>query len=276
MREQLQRLRELSKSLEVGPEQRASWTQVLTAHAEQFFTALPQGPAFRSHEDEGKGILSSPFTEEPQELEPLLKLLAEHVEQPGLRLGAPGFFGFIPISTLYPAALGDYLAAVTNPYVGNFFASPGAVRLEHLLTRWMAEFVGYPKSSAGDLTSGGSISNLSAILSAREAHGLKPRDYDRAVVYLTSQTHHSVTKALRIAGLGGCVQRLLPLDRAYRMETQGLMRTIREDKGNGLLPWLVVAAAGSTDTGAVDPLNDLASLCRDDKLWFHVDGAYGA
>src|SRR5436190_2527811 len=218
MREQLQRLRELSKSLEVGPEQRASWTQVLTAHAEQFFTALPQGPAFRSHEDEGKGILSSPFTEEPQELEPLLKLLAEHVEQPGLRLGAPGFFGFIPISTLYPAALGDYLAAVTNPYVGNFFASPGAVRLEHLLTRWMAEFVGYPKSSAGDLTSGGSISNLTAIVAAREAHHLNSGDYRRAVVYLNSQTHHSVTKALRIAGLGDCIRREITLDSEYRMQ----------------------------------------------------------
>src|SRR5207247_1521599 len=120
----------------------------------------------------------------------------------------------------------DYLAAVINPFAGNFFASPGAVRLEHRLTRWMAEFVGYPKTSAGDLTSGGSISNLTAIVCAREARQLKARDYQRAVVYLSSQTHHSVSKALRIAGLAGCIRRNIPLDHAYRMRAQALEQTI--------------------------------------------------
>ena len=155
------------------------------AHAERFLASLPLSAAFRATEDEGKGILSSSLDEEPQDVELILKCLAEHVEKPGVKLGSPGYLAFIPVSTVYPAALGDYLAAVTNPYVGNFFASPGAVRLEHLLTSWMAEFVGYPKTSAGDLTSGGSVANLSAVISAREARGLKPRDYDRAIVYLT-------------------------------------------------------------------------------------------
>ncbi len=276
MNEDLERLRAFSRPLEPTPEQRALWTREVTAHAELFLESLSRGPAFRSTEDEGKGILSSPLSEEPQDADLVLKLLAEHVEKPGVKLGSPGFFAFIPISSLYPAALGDYLAAVTNPFAGNFFASPGAVRLEHLLTRWMAEFVGYPKTSAGDLTSGGSIANLISVVTAREARRLKPRDYEKAVVYLTSQAHHSVTKGLRIAGLGVCVQREIPLDSAYRMRGEVLDHAIRRDRQAGLLPWLVVASAGSTDTGAVDPLKLISEIAQEHRLWLHVDGAYGA
>jgi glutamate/tyrosine decarboxylase-like PLP-dependent enzyme len=276
MKQQLDRLKTLSAPLEPGPSQRGQWAREIITHAEGFLDALPGLPAFRSVPGEGREILRSKFSEDGQDVAPLLRLLAEAVEKPGVRLGSPGYLAFIPISSLYPAALGDYLAAVINPYAGNFFASPGAVRLEHALTRWLAEFVGYPKTCAGDLTSGGSISNLTGIICAREARGLKARDFDRAVVYLTSQTHHSVGKALRIAGLGGCIRRKVRLDRAYRMDAQALELAIKADRKRGLLPWLIVAAAGSTDTGAVDPLDDIARVSRAMGLWLHVDGAYGA
>jgi glutamate/tyrosine decarboxylase-like PLP-dependent enzyme len=276
MNERLEQLRALARPLEPGLQLRRDWTQKVNTHAQNFLESLANGPAFRSAPHEGKGILASPFTEEPQEPEPLLKLLAEQVEAPGVKLGAPGFLAFIPISSLYPAALGDYLAAVMNPFSGNFFASPGAVRLEHLLTRWMAEFVGYPETAAGDLTSGGSLANLGAVVAAREHRGLKARDYEKAVVYLSAQTHHSVTKALRIAGLGECVVREIALDGAYHMRTDLLEQAIRGDQQDGLLPWLIVASAGSTDTGAVDPLEKLAALARQHGVWLHVDGAYGA
>jgi len=246
------------------------------ACAEDFMSALPGLPAFRSVEGAGKRILSAKFSETPEDLARILKLFADDVQPAGVRLGSPGYLAFIPISSLYPAALGDYLASVVNPFAGNFFASPGAVRLEHALTRWMAGFVGYPKTAAGDLTSGGSISNLTAVVCAREAHRLKARDYERAVVYLTSQTHHSVGKALRVAGLSGCIRREIPLDKSYRMDPRALEKTIRKDRKERLLPWLLVAAAGSTDTGAVDPLEDIADIARRYGLWLHVDGAYGA
>jgi len=275
-KERIERLRRLSRSLEPSARQRAAWTKQVTAHAGNYLEALARGPAFRPSKMEGKGILSSTLSEEPQNIKPVLKLLGEHVFGPGGKLGAPGFLAFIPISSLYPAALGDYLAAATNPFAGNYFASPGAVRLEHLLTRWMADFVGYPKSSIGDLTSGGSIANLSAILAAREGRGLRTRHFEKAVVYLTSQTHHSVTKALRIAGLGECVQRFVPLDAAYRMRSEALDKSIRNDRRAGLRPWLVVASAGSTDVGAVDPLNSIGQIARAHGVWMHVDGAYGA
>lgn len=276
MKQRLDELRLLARPLEPDLPLRLRWMEAVNGHAQDFLESLATAPAFTSTPDEGSGILRSEFKEEPEDLEVLLNKVAEHVEKPGVKLGSPGFFAFIPISSLYPAALGDYLAAVLNPFSGNFFASPGAVRLEHLLTRWMAELVGFPKTSAGDLTSGGSISNLGAILAAREHRGLKARDYDRAVVYLTSQTHHSVTKALRILGLTDCVKREIPLDSAWRMRADLLRQTIAEDQKAGLLPWLVVASAGSTDTGAVDPLKTIAEEARNHKLWLHVDGAYGA
>ena len=276
VKRRIEQLRALASALEPDQEHRGSWTNLATRHADAFINSLASRPAFQFTRDEGKGILEASPTEEPVEMESLLRSLAEHVEGPGVKLGSPGFMAFIPISSLYPAALGDYLAAVINPFAGNFFASPGAVRLEHLLTRWMAQFVGYPPESAGDLTSGGSISNLMAVVTARDARDLKARDYTRVVVYVTSQTHHSITKALRIAGLGECIQRLVGLDDGYRMSVDALSEAIRRDKKEGLLPWLIVASAGSTDTGAVDPLEPLAALAQEHHLWLHVDGAYGA
>ncbi len=276
MIERIAHLRKISQRLEPGSEQRSQWTQQTIAHAEEFLEDASRAHAFHATPDEGKGILESLFSEEPQPVELLLEALAKDVERPGVKLGSPGFLAFIPISSLYPAALGDYLGAVTNPFSGNFFASPGAVRLEHLLTRWMAGFVSYPETAAGDLTSGGSLANLSAVVCAREARQLKARDYERAVIYLTSQTHHSVTKALRIAGLGECIHHEIPLDGAYRMRAEALEQAIRRDSAAGRVPWLAVATAGTTDTGAIDPLNTIAEVARKQGLWLHVDGAYGA
>lgn len=275
MKTRVSELRNLARPLEPDLALRQRWTRTINSHAQDFIEALAAGPSFRSAPDEGKGVFASPFSEEPQALQALLKLLVEHVERPGVRLGAPGFFAFIPISSLYPAALGDYLAAVSNPFAGNYCSSPGAVRVEHMLTRWMAHVVGYPPTSGGDLTSGGSVCNLSGVVAAREQRGLKGRDYEKAVVYLTSQTHHSITKALRIAGLGGCVLREIPLDSAYRMQPDLLDQAIHADQRAGLLPWLVVATAGSTDTGAIDPLNAIGDVANAHELWLHVDAAYG-
>ncbi|HWV98731.1 MAG TPA: aminotransferase class V-fold PLP-dependent enzyme [Candidatus Acidoferrum sp.] len=276
MKDRLAQLRTLARPLEPDLRLRQRWMEEINAHAQGFVEALATGPAFRSSQHEGKGVLASPLSEEPEEPDLLLKLLAENIEHTGVNLGAPGLLAFIPISSLYAAALGDYLAAVINPYAGNYFASPGAVRLENLLTRWMAEFVGYPKTCAGDLTSGGSMANLSAVVAAREHRELKAREYEKAVVYLTSQTHHSIAKALRIAGMSGCVTREIPLDSAYRMRPDLLEQATHADQQAGLLPWLVVASAGSTDTGTIDPLNAIADVAQAHRLWLHVDGAYGA
>jgi aromatic-L-amino-acid decarboxylase len=150
------------------------------------------------------------------------------------------------------------------------------VRIENMLLRWMADTVGYPDHAAGNLASGGSLANLTAIVAARDAQGITPEVIARSVVYLTEHTHHCIHKALRVAGLASCVQRAVRVDERYRMDPAALDQAIAADRRAGLAPWLVVASAGTTNTGSVDPLAEIADVAASNGLWFHVDGAYGA
>jgi len=185
-------------------------------------------------------------------------------------------FGYIPGGSLVHSAFGDFLAAISNKYSGIFFSAPGAVRMENMVVRWMTDFIGYPSSAGGYLSSGGSLANLSAVITAREAHGIKAQGVTRAVVYLTRHTHHCVDKALRIAGLKECIVRRVEVDDQYRMSASALEQTIQRDRALGLQPWMVVASAGTTDTGTVDPLREIYTIANAYDLWYHVDGAYGA
>jgi len=273
----IKQLREMSLPLEPDAKQRARWLEQVIQYADAFMDNLPDRPAVVATEDKGVGILDSPISEGPIPIEQALDLLKNHVDRPGENEGtSSGYLAYIPSGGLYTAALGDYIAAVTNRYVGLSYCSPGAAHIEPMLWRWMADFIGYPTTAAGDFTSGGSIANLSAIVTAREAHQLKAADYPRAVAYLSDQTHHSVVKGLRIAGMKECIVRHIQLDQNYRMQAEELEAAILNDQQAGLLPWLVVASAGTVDTGAVDPLASLADISRHNRLWLHIDGAYGA
>ncbi len=272
-------IRELEKKttlLEPDQEGRQHLFEKVNQYAEGFLTGLSSAPVFQSVSNEGAGLLISPIGEEPEELGALLKNFDDHVTRSGLNPASPGHLGYIPGSGLYYSALGDFLAAVTNRYSGIYAASPGAARMEMMVVRWFADEVGYPESAAGDLTSGGSIANLSAIVSARDAFDLKAGNFHRTVVYLSAHTHHCVEKALRTAGMRECVIRQVPVDGFFRMKKDQLEKMIKADKAQHLVPWLVVASAGTTDTGSVDPLEEIGNIARKNKMWFHVDGAYGA
>ena len=211
----------------------------------------------------------------PGALATALDYLTTHVALHGHTVWAPGFFGYIPGGNLYHAALADYLASVMNPFTGSVIASPGAIPVENQVLEWLASVMGYPTSSGGNLTSGGSLANLNAIVTAREAAGIKSRDVPRTVVYLSKHAHYCVAKGLRVAGLGECPLRYIALDGRYRMKPAALEEAIEADRAEGLRPWLVVASAGTTDTGAVDPLDQVANVAERHGLWFHVDAAYG-
>ena len=245
-------------------------------YADSFLSQIYELPAYVVTDDKGKGIYDSPIGEAPMPMEQVLKLLAEQVDRPGLNPASGGHLGYIPGGGIFHSAPADFLADVTNRYSGVFFASPGAVRMENMLLQWMAGIVGYPEDSAGNLTSGGSIANLIGIVTARDAAGVKAQDYPRLVVYLTAQAHHSVDKAIRISGLGESVKRYIPVDKNYRMNTSALKKAIEKDRHSGLIPWLIIASAGTTDAGAVDPLPEIGYIAQRYGLWFHLDGAYGA
>ena len=248
----------------------------VVGYANAFLDSLPGRPVYVATADRGRGIYDAPIGEEPAAIEDLLKLLADHVDRPGINPASPGHLGYIPGGGIVHAALGDFLADITNKYAGVFFAAPGAVRMENMLLDWMAALVGYPETSVGNLTSGGSIANLVGIVTARDAQGIAARDVDRSVVYLTTHVHHSVDKALRIAGLGTAVVRHVPMDARYRMDADALEAMVAADTRAGLRPWLVIASAGTTDVGAIDPMHAIADIAGRHRLWFHLDGAYGA
>ncbi|CAN5342020.1 aminotransferase class I/II-fold pyridoxal phosphate-dependent enzyme [soil metagenome] len=276
MRETILTLERKARELDPNSAQRSRWREAAGAYTERFLDSLGGLPAYQPDSGDPAGALKQPFTEQPADLDAVLSLLAEEVDSPGINPASPGAFGYIPGGGLYPAALGDFLAAVTNRYAGVFYAAPGAVRLEIQLVAWLSGLVGYPPDTAGgDLTSGGSIANLSAIAAAREAHDVRAADLSRRVVYLSEQSHHSVAKALRLAGLGESVRRSVAVDARRRMSVDALAACVADDRAAGLLPWLVVATAGSTDVGAVDPLGPIADLASTHGMWCHVDAAYG-
>jgi len=275
VKDRLRQLEQVARRLDPEAHQRADWRRAVDAHVEAFLSHVGDAPAYVPDYAPRGGHLAQPFAEDATGIEDLLNVLTKEVERHGINPTSPRSFGYIPGGGIYAAALGDYLADVINRYAAVHFASPGAARLEGRVVDWLAGLVGYPQGAGGDLTSGGSIANLSAIVTAREAHGVTCADLPRRVVYLTSHTHHSVHKALRIAGLAECVVRAVAMDARGRMDASDLGRCVEAHRNAGLLPWLVIATAGTTDLGAIDPLERIASICAEQGLWMHVDAAYG-
>jgi aromatic-L-amino-acid decarboxylase len=186
----------------------------------------------------------------------------------------PGYLAYIPGGGLYTAALAEFLAQGLNRYVGLWQPSPAVVQLEENVTRWLCSLFEFPaETSQGVLTSGGSLANLSAVVTAR--HAKLGRDFLDGTYYVTDQAHGSNTKATTIAGFGPDALRIVPTDDELRMDTDALARMIREDRDAGRRPFLVIGAAGTTNTGAIDPLEAIADVAAREGLWFHVDGAYG-
>lgn len=275
LKSEISRLEKLSRKLEPPPTLRRKVRGEVVSYTEAFLNSLAEGKAYQSISDMGIGLLSEPVGEKPLPVRNALKLLKHSVDFPALNPASGGHLGYIPGGGLYYASLGDYMADVTNRYAGVYYAGPGAVRMENMLIRWVAGVVGYPASSAGNLTSGGSIANLIAICTARDAKRVKAATLSRSVIYLTHQAHHSLEKAIRIAGLAECPIRHVPMDKAYRMDPLALQQQIKEDIRNGLIPFLLIASAGTTDVGAIDPMPELAQIAKKHRLWFHVDAAYG-
>lgn len=274
--EAIRRLEHKARELEPEAEERTRLLNEVSAYAEAFLESLDELPAFAETEDKGIGIYDSPVQDEPRPLAALLEHLKRDVDRPGLNPASPRHFGYIPGGGIYTSALGDYLAAVTNRYAGVFYPGPGAVRMENMLIDWLRDLVGYPKeTTAGNLTSGGSIGNLMGVVAARDQFELKGRDLEHTVIYSSKQAHHSFGKALRIAGLGDTIVRHVPLDERYRMRADALETMVRDDRAAGRIPFLVAPSAGTTDTGVVDPIEDIATICETEKLWLHVDAAYG-
>lgn len=235
---------------------------------------LPQSP--RSNLDNIVEIAKSlrePPPETGTDFEALLKFLMERVIPVSINTAHPAYMGYIPGGGLYPSALAAFLAAATNRFVGAWFGAPAAARLEANVLDWFAELMGYPQTSRGIMTTGGSLANFSAVVAARK-HILGD-DIAKGTLYCSDQTHHSVMKAAMLAGIPERNIRLLPVDENFRAIPQQFEAAVKKDREIGLNPFLLVGNAGTTNTGAVDLLRELADIGKKYSLWYHIDGAYG-
>jgi glutamate/tyrosine decarboxylase-like PLP-dependent enzyme len=189
----------------------------------------------------------------------------------------PRFFGYVPGPGSFVGAMADALSAGYNVFAGNSFVASGPAAIEAETLKWLRTLMGFPQSAAGIFLSGGSMANLTALHTARARLLKNGQGHDETlVVYGTSQGHSSIGKALRILGFSQDQFRNVPTDNKQRMDCGTLRSMIETDKAAGRTPWLVAATAGSTNTGAIDPLENIRTVCDSYKIWMHVDGAYGA
>ena len=274
----LQQISILEKeSIKLDPDShtRESWFKKTGIHAENYLTLLRELPA-REDIQETNAFSGQNMSETAIPIDEVLKLIYNEIERSGLKPASPGYLAYIPGGGLYPSALGDYLAATGNHYAGFHFASPGAVRMENQLIRWIAELIGYdPEIAGGNLTSGGSYAALIAMHTARETMNIRARDIEKAVIYASSQAHHTVFKALRVIGMREATIREIEMDDRFQIRTESLKNLIEEDLTKGLHPFMIIASAGTTDTGSVDPLEETGIIAKHFGMWYHVDAAYG-
>ena len=201
--------------------------------------------------------------------------------------GHPKFFAYITASPTPIGILADMLASAVNPNCGAWSLAPTATEIERQAVRWVAEFIGFPATTGGLFVSGGNMANIVALYAARAAYaqregwdirskGLAAGDASKLTVYTSAETHTWVQKAAELAGLGTDAIRWIEVDSERRMRMDRLEARIADDRKSGFRPFMVIGTGGSVATGAVDPLPEIAALCRREKVWFHVDGAYGA
>src|SRR6478672_5358097 len=236
--------------------------------------SLPRQPA--ADTDGGVALarsLAEPLPETETAVEDLLDLLFTRVIPKSFNTAGPGYLAYIPGGGIPHAAVADLIADATNRYVGVFAAAPGLAQIETNVASWFCQIVGYPETARGILTTGGSLANFSAVVTARRER--LPENFLSGTIYASDQVHHSIQKAAMLAGFPEGNVREIATDERFRVRVDDLARAVAADRSAGFTPFLVVGNAGSVNTGAVDDFAALADFAASERLWFHVDGAYG-
>jgi aromatic-L-amino-acid/L-tryptophan decarboxylase len=259
--------------LEPGPELLERWMRACADFVAAHLGGLESMPSW---DTEGADAVADRFREPVPERGHALEALLARLEPAFLKsfnTAGPGYLAFIPGGGVPSAGLADFVACMTNRYVNVTAAAPVLARIEATVIDWLAGLMGYPAGAGGILTSGGSLSNLAAVVAARTSR--LPEDFLRGTIYYSRETHASVAKSARIAGFSARNLREVPVDARLRVVPEALEAMVVDDRGRGLTPFLVVANAGTTNTGAVDSIPALAAIARRHDLWLHADAAYG-
>ena len=241
----------------------------------QHFEELPRKPVSRKAD---RATLEASLREPPPEhgMDPLevLDQVQRDVLSNVMHLDHPRFFAFVPSPSNFVGVMADALASGFNVFAGTWLEASGPAQIELVTIDWLRQACGLPDSAGGLFVSGGSMANITALAVAR--HVRLGHHSPDAIVYCSDQTHSSIERGLRVLGFQENQLRKVPSDGRFRLDVSVLRRAVETDRAAGRVPFCVVANAGTTNTGAVDPLPMLADYCQQEGLWLHVDGAYGA
>ena len=231
-------------------------------------------PVALGSREEMDNLFLEDIPESPTDAFKVLDFILDQVMTQSTIVSHPKSYSFVPGPSNFIGAMGDALASGFNIFSGGWAASPAAAEMEIVTITWLLKLFGFPiKKGGGIFTSGGSMANLTAIVTARR---LKcGEDFSKAVIYLSDQAHSSNIKALRILGFRKEQIRIVPTDQEFRFGVNKLKNALAKDRLEGWHPFCLIATAGTTNTGTVDPLDELAKICKEEDLWFHIDGAYG-
>ena len=261
-------------TLELSPDEMRRLVEQAMAYIVPHLESLPQQPAINV--DNGRAVAQSlvePLPEQGQPFPELLKVLFQQAIPTSFNTAGPGYLAYIPGGGIFHAAVADLITNAVNRYMGIWFAAPGLAQIEANVLRWFCDLVGYPSSAKGLLTTGGSLANFSAVVTARRER--LPENFLAGTIYVSDQTHHSIQKAALLAGFPPDNVRSIPSDERLRIRVDLLEQRILEDRESERHPFMIVGNAGTTNTGAVDNLPALAEIAQRGRLWFHVDAAYG-
>jgi aromatic-L-amino-acid/L-tryptophan decarboxylase len=233
---------------------------------------LDEGPAWQgAPRSELEPKLREPAPETGRDFTATVERLYRDVLPYAARVDHPRFMAFVPGAPTWPGILADFLVAGHNIFQGTWLGGGGLSMLELVVIDWFKDWIGLPSEAGGLFLSGGSAANLTALATARTAYNHTAQ----SVIYVGAEAHSSVAKAIRVIGCQPDQVRIIPSDADLRMEVSAVRSALQRDRAAGRIPLAVVASAGTTSTGAIDPLAELADLAREAGAWFHVDAAYG-
>lgn len=270
-------------SLDISESELTKLSSEINKLVTEYFAAVSKLPVFP--QISGGDTIARVGADLPVAGQPLKNLLADcrAILAGSRHNGHPRFFGYVASPSTPVGAFGDLIASALNANVTSWRSGPAATEIERTVVRWLGSLIGYSDNAHGLLTSGGSLANTTALLIAQRNKA--SRDVARAglwrqgapmTIYASEQVHLSIPKAADILGFGRDQVRTVACDQNFRLDARALRERLQQDQSNGLRPFCVVASAGTVNTGAVDPLADIAEVASEFGIWFHVDGAYGA
>lgn len=266
---------DLNSKLRISKEEMQQYGYKIIDHiVNHFETQNSKKPVTFATREEMDSLLTENIPEDPTPANEVLDFVMNTIIPNSNIVSHPKSYSFVPGPSNYISAMADTIATGFNIFSGGWAASPAAAELEIVVMNWLLKIFGFPtKKGGGIFTSGGSMANLTALVTARRIKC--GDDFSKAIIYLSDQAHSSNIKAIKVIGFKKEQIRIIPTDIEFKVALNKLKNVIAKDRLEGLQPFCFIASAGTTNTGTVDPLNEIADICEKENLWMHIDGAYG-